>query len=892
MTSKVSNRLAERLAGRAGVRPAPAGAPSRSLLWQANPDTLVVHFVSTGTGDLLGGEPNRFVGNTRLFDRAVHLEDRERVAAALRQAASGGEVAFECRLAADAGRDVRVQCSVRRVTAADGVARLVGTFVEADARAHAEAHLAYIRELRELSVEISRRLVRSRESELDAVLGELLSRLGFRCGVDRAYVIRFDAGLATFSNTHEWTAPGIEPQKSNLQAVPVSAMPEMMRHLERHEKVCIPAVDTLPAGWARDREALAAQNIRSLLCLPVMQDGRLVGTVGFDAVGRRRDWQAEEIALLSIFGDLVGDAMARAEADGALRRSESRRAYAESLAGMGSWEWDIADDRFHASDEWRQLTGMTERELCRAQVLELTPPSHRRRVAAALSRVVESGAPYAVEHPMVRADNGEKRWLRVHAERIEDGDGAPRLRGFSQDITAQKDAETRLFRMAHFDALTGFPNRSLLMDRLQQATARRRRTGRGVALLFIDIDHFKKVNDTLGHQAGDRLLVEAARRIRSLIRDMDTVARIGGDEFVVLVQDAEDPEAAAAVAEKILQAFRQPFDVDRREIVLTASIGISTCRPREACSTSAGDGDWPEIMMRNADTAMYEVKGRGRDGYRFFNAGMNAELTRRVSVEQALRGALDRDELGVVYQPLVDVGSGAVAGVEALLRWHHPELGAVRPDEFIPLAEQSGAIDAIGEFVFRRSLAAVAKWRRDTGQPVTVSVNVSPRQFRDPELPRRIAEMLRAHDVPATALDLEVTEGVLLDDDERTVAMLETLRALGVGLVMDDFGTGYASLRYLRDHPFTALKIDRDFVRDVHCDARHRQLVTSALQLGRSLAMKVVAEGVETGDELGVLAEEGCALAQGYLFSPAVPAERIAEWLAMPQPFGHVPPPA
>jgi diguanylate cyclase (GGDEF)-like protein/PAS domain S-box-containing protein len=859
----------------------------QAVIWEADPESRDIHFISSGAQTLFGAAPDGFIGNASLFDEMLDERDRDLVAEALDWVKSGEtDVSFECRFRGRDDEPVWVRANVRRIRVPGNGETLVGVMMDIGDRKRAERHLNYVSGLQELMVETSRRLLRSRDSDIEAVVSDLLAKVGGTCGADRAYLLRFSDDLSSLTNTHEWVAAGVAPQRGRLQEVETADFPALMSQLQSQQRVLIDDVERLGPGWELEREMLRDQDIRSLVCIPIMRSGHLVGMVGFDAVRSPRQWESEEVALLNVVGDLIGEAMARSESDRALRSSELRRAYAESLAGMGSWEWDIENDRFFASEEWRKLTGLHDAELDRDRVLQLTPPEERGMVESALSRAMESDGPYDLEHRMVRADNGETIWVRVHAEMIRNDGERPRLRGFAQDISAQKDAEARLFRMAHFDALTSLPNRSLLLDRLDQAVRRLRRIGSGVGVLFIDLDHFKKVNDTLGHEAGDRVLLDAASRLREVVREMDTVARIGGDEFIVLVEDVKAPDALAVIAEKILRVFLRPFELDDRQITLTASIGISTC---VKAVDRRGDADCPQILMRNADTAMYQAKAEGRNSYRFFTADMNAAVNRRLTVEEALRGVLARDELTVVYQPLIEIGTGRVMGAESLSRWHHPELGAVSPDEFIPLAEQAGLIDDIGEFVFRCALAEVAHWREASDMPVAVSVNVSPRQFRDAGLPVRLERMLNANGVPPEALDIEVTEGVLLDTDERTLKILRELRELGVGLVMDDFGTGYASLRYLRDHPFNALKIDRDFIRDVDSDSRHRQLVTSALQLGQSLKMKVVAEGVETGRELEVLRGEGCSLAQGYLFSPPVEAERIRSWLRSGHAFvsGH-----
>ncbi|MGK7294596.1 MAG: putative bifunctional diguanylate cyclase/phosphodiesterase, partial [Candidatus Wenzhouxiangella sp. M2_3B_020] len=412
-----------------------------------------------------------------------------------------------------------------------------------------------------------------------------------------------------------------------------------------------------------------------------------------------------------------------------------------------------------------------------------------------------------------------------------------RLRGFLQDITDRRKSEEKLFHLAHYDGLTSLPNRVLVFDRLQQALRRARRSNAEVAALFIDLDMFKKVNDTLGHDAGDQVLIDAAARLTRLFREQDTVSRIGGDEFLVVVDEFRTIGDVIALASRVLEAFREPLYVEGREFVMTASIGIAV---------APHDGSSAHDLMRNADTAMYHAKQSGRDAYQFFTRSMNEAVERQLSIEQALRGAVERDQLYLRYQPLVQLPDRRIVGAEALLRWHHPELGDVSPDEFIPIAEQSGQIDGLGRFVIHGVIRQAAAWRRELSPEFSVSINVSPRQFRDADIGEAIATELDRAGLGGDALEVEVTEGLLLPGRGDVQRGLDALRSRGVGLVMDDFGTGYASLRYLRDHPFSSLKIDRGFIRGLDTDERHRKLVVSALRLGEALGMKAVAEGVET----------------------------------------------
>lgn len=462
-----------------------------------------------------------------------------------------------------------------------------------------------------------------------------------------------------------------------------------------------------------------------------------------------------------------------------------------------------------------------------------------------------------------RKRNGELYWESVSISPIKTPDGTvTHFLAVKEDITLRKEYEKRLIRQASFDEVTGLPNRVLALDRLEQALARGLRQNRKVGLLFIDLDRFKHVNDTLGHHTGDRILKEAGARIRHCLRAADTVARLGGDEFTVIVPDLQAGFDVEPVAQKILEAFGQPFYLGGREIFLTPSIGI-TIWP--------DDGRLPDELMRNADTAMYRAKEMGRNNFRFFTPELNERALARARMEHQIRHALDRDEFELHYQPLIDLRTGRIVRAEALLRWHNGELGEVSPDDFIPLAEEIGLISPIGEWVLRTACRQAAAWRRDGSGSERISVNVSSRQFRGPSLFDSVAGALVEAGLPAAGLELEITENLLMADIPEVVDSLRRLDELGIKLSIDDFGTGYSSLSYLRRFPVSVLKIDKSFVRDVATDSDNATLVEAIITMARSLKLEVVAEGVETGAQMGFLRQHGCDYAQGYYFGRPAP---------------------
>lgn len=436
--------------------------------------------------------------------------------------------------------------------------------------------------------------------------------------------------------------------------------------------------------------------------------------------------------------------------------------------------------------------------------------------------------------------------------------------GIITDITERKRYEQQLEHQANHDALTGLANRNLLMDRLEQSLVYAQRFDRMVAVLFVDLDNFKAINDTLGHGAGDALVQQVARRLPGCIRDVDTLSRLGGDEFVVVLYGPDSEEMVTEVMRRILEAVAKPYTIDDSQLFVTCSIGASLY-PR--------DGRDPATLLKNADVAMYRAKEQERNAFQYFTSAMDVGVSERFSLERDLRFALERNELSLYYQPQLDLRTGRIVGAEALLRWRHPQLGLVSPAKFIPIAEQSGLIVPIGRWVIDTACAQGKRWLEAGWEAVRVSVNLSARQFRQPDLDKEIGKILRDHDLDPLCLELEITESMVMHDPVEATATLHELKGLGLRLSMDDFGTGYSSLSYLKSFPIDILKIDRSFVQDITTDASGAAIVRAIISLAHSLKLKVVAEGVETIEQLDFLREHDCDEMQGFYFSPAVPAE-------------------
>ena len=552
-----------------------------------------------------------------------------------------------------------------------------------------------------------------------------------------------------------------------------------------------------------------------------------------------------------------------------VRESEKKFKTLTEASPVGVFYTNADGDCLFANKKWCRIVGMTQDQALGQGWAQGLHPDDRERIFHEWNTAAKRNQPFKAEYRFLTA-SGESNWVM--------GQAVPQLNAANEvvgyvgtitDITERKLAEERIHRLAHHDGLTGLLNRYSFEARLEQALRTARRTRQHLAVLFIDLDHFKNINDTLGHHAGDAVLIEVAKRLLSISRESDIVARLGGDEFVVILNGLKKSTDATPITEKILHALGKPYRAGPEEIHSSPSIGISIFPM---------DGDNVEILMQHADTAMYHVKAQGRNGYQFFTPEMNVEVQVRVKLEKDLRTALELDQFELYYQPKINTSDMQVCGVEALIRWRHPDRGLVQPDEFITLAEDTGLIIPIGEWVIHEACQQLVAWR-EKGININIAINLSVNQLYSARLLDQFEMAFQRYGIAKGDIEAEITETTAMHSPDEAIANLTALRDIGVDIAIDDFGTGYSSLSYLKRLPIQALKLDRSFVSEITTDENDAAISSAAVALAHKLGLKVVAEGVETEPQKNYLSEINCDILQGYLFSKPLPKDEATAFL-------------
>jgi diguanylate cyclase (GGDEF)-like protein/PAS domain S-box-containing protein len=571
-------------------------------------------------------------------------------------------------------------------------------------------------------------------------------------------------------------------------------------------------------------------------------------------------------------------AIERQRTEARLRESEERYALAVAGANDGIWDWDRKAGRVHYSPRWREIMGVATGEPIENRFeewLNRIHPKDRGAFESALDDILHGNNDHLEHEHRIRVANGQTQWVLVRGLAVRDRDGKVlRMAGSISDVSRRKNAEAQLLHDAMHDALTKLPNRALFMDHLDMSLRRfQRDQAKLFATLFFDLDRFKYVNDSLGHAVGDQLLVQIAERLKNCLRPGDTLARLGGDEFAILLNDIVGPTDAIYVAERVQEQLARAFQIDHHSVYTSASVGIAV---------SSASYRRPEDILRDADLAMYRAKAEGHAKYAVFDTHMHQRALAQHRLETDLRRALEVGEFELHYQPIVSMDSGRVNGFEALLRWIHPTRGIVYPDNFIRVAEETGLIVPIGWWVLGEACRRISDWRRlfPLDPPLSVSVNVSGRLFLTEDLPKRLSALLDQWQLKPDSLKLEITESVVMDHGDLALSALSALKALGIQLHIDDFGTGYSSLSYLQRFRYDTLKIDRSFVTSMSEKVDSSAIVEAIVTLGNTLGMRVIAEGVETTEQVSRLRAMRCPEAQGFWFSRPLAEQDVAGYLS------------
>ncbi len=568
-----------------------------------------------------------------------------------------------------------------------------------------------------------------------------------------------------------------------------------------------------------------------------------------------------------------------------MTKTAAHLGHAQSIAGLGSWEWEPHSDALQCTDQVARIFGRRPEHFPKTLtgILELIHPDDRSGVLKLFHDGITQEHHHSKEYRILLPDGTQ---LVVESLTRPMRDDLNRVVGMAatvHDITNRKQAEEKIHSLAYYDSLTGLANRHLFKDRVAQAIAYAQRHQVITAILYMDLDRFKVINDSLGHEMGDHLLQEVAERLRTCVRTSDSVARdtdvtsqsclarLGGDEFTVLLNNLTDPADGGRVAQRIQRELAEPFHLGQHEVFVTASIGIA-CFPADGLDLDA--------LLKNSDTAMYSVKSLGRNGYKFYSSSMNEHAEQRFVLEADLHRALDREEFIIYFQPLIDLRTGAIVKGEALLRWHHPKLGILSPGKFLQIVEDAGLGAKLGAWVLRTACTQAKCWSTAGHTSIQLAVNLSDSQFHDANLTNTVAHALTETKFPAELLDLELTETIVFRNPEHAITILQGLRALGIQLALDDFGTGFSSLRHLQQYPINALKIDQSFIRNIATNERDATITRTVIAMAHSLGLRILAEGVETQEQLDFLREHGCEEVQGFIVSQPLPPEQFIKFVA------------
>ena len=817
-------------------------------------------YLSERWSEMLGGTPGETMTTAQALGLVIHPQDAAGYRARLYRAIKGETPAFEYEFRARAHNNtwrwIITQGKVVDRDADGRAVRMVGTNADITALKEAEEHARRHARDFEVLYDLTRDLALHQDfaTLLQSVMDRARRLLGAAAGSIWFYdPLRNDLALALASNLDLEVGARMEMGEGLVGRV------ARARHALIVEDYC---------NWPERPQRFSDVNGHGALAVPLASRGTLIGVLClWDAEPGPCRYSDNDARLLSMLAGPAAIAIERMHAEEELRRSEARFRSLTELSSDWYWEQDAALRFTQLSGgmleqtgfDPRQDIGLTPWELGGVELCEPSWPE--------LRATLEQRLPFRDALYRRRNVGGDLHYHSVSGEPVfGEGGDFKGYRGIGRDVTERFKAEQRIHRLAHYDALSGLPNRVLFNQRLQQALVRALRFDRSLAVLSLDLDRFKNINDSFGHSAGDQVLREVAERLTRITNASDTVARLGGDEFVVLVESCGGASEVSALARTLLGAVGRPYVIADQECHMTASMGISIF-PQDSKDAQA--------LLRDADTAMYRAKERGKNSFQFYSAQMNAQAFERLNMESKLRRALDRDEFELHYQPSIELATGRIISVEALVRWPQEDGTYIEPAVFIPVAEDSGLIEQLGQWVLHAACIQAKTWRARGLPPIRVAVNLSARQFLQEDLLANLALTIDETGIEPALLEFEITESLMFSNPEQAAAILHALKLMGVRLALDDFGTGYSSLSYLKRFPFDRVKIDRSFIRDLPRDQDDAAITRAVVAMSHSLRMSVTAEGVEEEAQLAFLRACGCDAAQGNYFSPAVSAERF-----------------